>query len=127
MTEFIPAIVGDLSFKHKPTRKQLKIMERHKTQFPNDEDTLRAHLSRFELEYLAPYLVWILPQEFNERQQVGDGTFGVVERAAIKKGKNMIKVALKTMKYDELNSELKNEVSDTLLFPIDPLACYQRH
>lgn len=124
MTEFAPAIVEVLSFGHKPTPKQLKIMGRHKIRFPNDEDTLRIHLGLLSLDVLTPYLVWIPPQEFDERQLVDKGGFADVERATIKLGESKIEVALKNINFGR-TIDLKNEASDTLVyFYWFPPACH---
>ncbi|RUS13968.1 hypothetical protein BC937DRAFT_94533 [Endogone sp. FLAS-F59071] len=115
------AVADVLSFRHKPTPEQLKIMEGHKIRFPNDEVALRTHLNLLSLDVLAPYLVWIPPKEFDEHQPVGEGGFATVERATIKLGESKFEVVLKKMKNDDkLTDDLKNEASDTLFSQLVP-------
>ncbi|RUS30447.1 hypothetical protein BC938DRAFT_479380 [Jimgerdemannia flammicorona] len=99
---------------HEPTERQKEEMAKQKKQYCSDEVTLSLHLNTLSLGGLAPYLVWVPPGDFRNREFICQGGFAAVEKATVdvkdEKGVkiNEVVVALKNMKYP-LTEDLKNE------------------
>ncbi|RUP46992.1 hypothetical protein BC936DRAFT_146263 [Jimgerdemannia flammicorona] len=105
------------AFVHELTKKQKEEIANQKTWYCSDEAALSLHLKKLSLDGLEPYLVWIPPGNFRNRELIGEGGFAVVEKATVdfkdfrglKIGEKV--VALKNMMYDNFPTDsLKNEI-----------------